>query len=625
MAANFTINQAGGAGAGTLGTARPSGIWRDVAVQLVAAGAGPYIWSLVSAPPGSSATLTGSTSSTASFTPDVATYPYRVRLVTGTGSAASEKILVVCATKDNSGVDVNRGWSYPAAREAFGEDNSSSPGGSDNRGYAPRMENILDDVLSVLGGGSGGPGAIVYRPEAGSPATGEYLTFADALAAAQAVPGEVNLYIDTSDASPASIPAGTYNLQRRIRLVGLRTSTGPSVVTLADGCHFVNACLVENCTLVATVSSAVFTSSGGGLDLVFKDCIYGEDGNSSDFFSLATGSTHHIHLINSTLSANTRELATVSTDKTLYIVAEQSTVVDGLVAGSAGDLWLTQDAGSDCQDQSGFSGTSHRADQVLDQLGAATRDFSVNGKEILNAATPTADSSVATRGFVKTQYPNGSLSKSIAAGGTITLGAGEHEAHVLRLTGAAASDTTVVFPATAGREWFVCNESTDNSRMVVLKASGGSKTIYLGPGCSRRVTVRNGELDDDAGGVAILIKVPISLITVGAGPTDTILCKLPAGVSLRGTTVAVSVAAVGGTSTASIGTALAGVEVQQAVVLGAAGSSIGDDSGTDWGTDMSATGRHTYASATTLYFRSTSSAALSDGAVVVTVEAVVLL
>jgi hypothetical protein len=216
----------------------------------------------------------------------------------------------------------------------------------------------------------------------------------------------------------------------------------------------------------------------------------------------------------------------------------------------------------------------------------------------------------------------GELSKSIAAGGTITLTSGEAAAKAIRLTGAAASDTTVEFPATNGREWLVTNESTDNSRSVVIKTVGGSRTIYLGPGRARRVTIVNGELrsDDEK---AILIEIDVSL-AAAAGNNDTVLCKLPANVRVSRVSVrgVVSVGG-GGSSALTVGTAAGGTQIMTSQAAPAAGALLGESS-THWGSDMSANGSAFYSAATTIHFRNAVTGTVNAGSVKITIEAVML-
>lgn len=217
----------------------------------------------------------------------------------------------------------------------------------------------------------------------------------------------------------------------------------------------------------------------------------------------------------------------------------------------------------------------------------------------------------------------GELSKSVAAGGTVTLTSGEAAALVLRFTGAAGSDVTVEVPATNGRSWLVVNEQTDNSKSVVVKAASGSRTIYLGPGRARRVAVVNGELrsDDEK---AIILEVDVTLVRGSTGDTNTAICKLPANVILRRFSVRGIVSKAGGTSTLSGGSTSGGAEVMAATVAPVAGALLGE-SPSHWGTEMALTGSAFYSVATTLYLKNAvTGSATTDGSVRVTVEAVLL-
>ncbi len=159
MAANFTINQPTGAGAGTLGRSRPYGMWLDTPIDLVAEGPGPYAWEILYGPPGTASIITNDTEATAHITPDTATYTYRIRLTTGSGAGATTKTLLFTVTKDETGADIHRGWSYPAGLELRNEDNASSPAGDNNLGYSPRLFQILEDIRinGFSGGGGGSP------------------------------------------------------------------------------------------------------------------------------------------------------------------------------------------------------------------------------------------------------------------------------------------------------------------------------------------------------------------------------------------------------------------------------------------------------------------------------------
>lgn len=262
------------------------------------------------------------------------------------------------------------------------------------------------------------------------------------------------------------------------------------------------------------------------------------------------------------------------------------------------------------------------AARVLAALAAAAGDVDVNGQKIVDVGTPAAGTDAVNKTYADGLITNltGSISKSIAAGGTITLGAGEHEARVLRLTGAAGSDVIVDFPATAGRVWTVANESTDHGKMVELRAASGSRKVYIGPGATRVITVINGELyavDEKA----IVIERTVSLIDA-VGNNDETLCKLPADVLVTRVVVWGETTVVGGTSALTIGTSTGGTQIMLSQSAPAADAGLGENPA-QWGADMAANGSAFYSAATTLYLRNVvATADVTAGSVRVTIIAV---
>lgn len=149
-------DQPTGAGAGTPGVSR-SDLWQGRALQLSVGVGGntTFLWELVTLPPGSGSTLTGSTLSTASFTPDVRG-TYRLKLTTNGGGPGNVKIVALRVTRSNSGVVLGRGWSLPAFGERAGEDNA----GGNTRGHAPLFESIFTSLESELDGVAGSIGSM---------------------------------------------------------------------------------------------------------------------------------------------------------------------------------------------------------------------------------------------------------------------------------------------------------------------------------------------------------------------------------------------------------------------------------------------------------------------------------
>lgn len=139
MAAEITFNQTGGAGAGVPGARND--IWLDVQVDMVSSGTGAsWQWTLLDKPPGSSATITNDTASTANITPD-AVGTYRIELEID----GSESIIkVIRARYDDTGALASRGWALPARNEEEGE--ADYPGNA--RDWAEPWETITTDIRS---------------------------------------------------------------------------------------------------------------------------------------------------------------------------------------------------------------------------------------------------------------------------------------------------------------------------------------------------------------------------------------------------------------------------------------------------------------------------------------------
>lgn len=138
MAAEITINQPLGAGAGVADKARQD-IWLDTEVELVSSGDGSvWLWELIDQPLGSTATLTDEETALATFTPDkVGTY--RIRLTVD----ESEYVVRVARCRyDSAGVLTQRGWALPAIDEQLGEANYDT----NERHWAEVWETIMEDI-----------------------------------------------------------------------------------------------------------------------------------------------------------------------------------------------------------------------------------------------------------------------------------------------------------------------------------------------------------------------------------------------------------------------------------------------------------------------------------------------
>lgn len=418
MAPNFRIDQAGGGGTGTMNKSRPYGLWEGLDIELYTPDAGPYAWVIESAPPGSSAALVDADQATCTLTPDVTNYPWRIRLTTGTGSTAQTRVFIVAVNKDNAGADINRGWVYPAYLENIGEDTSDE---SDGRGYAARMELILEDIRAELGAGGAllgdvtGPSgsntveriqnipvdvdgdnppegmALIIEPTGlGARIRGRsrsvsnifwdegntsavpplYGVWADALDAAQTLAfltgGPVNLWVLNAN-DPPTIPSGTSALNRAIRLKGCGSAAPlvekPIVVTLASGAVLQDAVCFEDLIFSGDLTAEVLTSTGGPLDVEFVRCGHADGGNAAPFADLATGTNRFVFRGNSSFLFDTAPFATLSSGKNVDVFVEGfSTLNAEAFGGTAGTLTVYVDGGSVVESQGSFSGTLTRHD-----------------------------------------------------------------------------------------------------------------------------------------------------------------------------------------------------------------------------------------------------------------------
>lgn len=121
------------------------------------------------------------------------------------------------------------------------------------------------------------------------------------------------------------------------------------------------------------------------------------------------------------------------------------------------------------------------------------------------------------------------LDKSIAAGGTITLANTEYDYADINLTGAQASATTVVFPATIGATWRVTNNATA-AFGVALQASGGSRLVHVGRAQTVEVRCDGAELYvvNGKAPVVVLAEGLIDYNGTSGTNTDTTLYTFPA-------------------------------------------------------------------------------------------------
>ena len=147
-AANFTINQPGGAGPGTLGVARKD-IWRGVPVQLVAETSGSYTWRLLDKPRGSLATLSDYFVQNPTIVPDV-NGSYLIELNNGAGPNRVKVLVFRVKTADGITED---GYALPAFQEPVAAANY----GGNTRGSADAIEDVFDWIITNVAGSLSGP------------------------------------------------------------------------------------------------------------------------------------------------------------------------------------------------------------------------------------------------------------------------------------------------------------------------------------------------------------------------------------------------------------------------------------------------------------------------------------
>ena len=135
---------------GAPGVAR-NDLWegRVITVRSTQGGNGKFSWSILAAPPGSAATLSGADTATATFTPDLPG-SYRVQLVTNGGGSGNVQVLIAAVRYDTNGVLVNYGWRVPAFGEVPAEDNFLGQ----TLGWSEAMHYIFSDLILRAGGAS---------------------------------------------------------------------------------------------------------------------------------------------------------------------------------------------------------------------------------------------------------------------------------------------------------------------------------------------------------------------------------------------------------------------------------------------------------------------------------------
>lgn len=214
----IVIDQLSGAGAGTPGVARDD-LWlmQEVTLRCGTSGNSSYLWSLLSVPAGSAATLDAPEQHTCRFVPDLVG-TYRVRLITNGGGPGNIQVLVIRVRFDSAGEVVRRGWAYPAVGETVGENNFEG----NDRSWAKAIEDIFEDIrINGMRGQTVVPLSVIdfgAKPDGHTPApTDNAPKFAQAIAAA----------FDTGQ--PLRIPEGVWRVHAPITLLDTVRLAGAGV------------------------------------------------------------------------------------------------------------------------------------------------------------------------------------------------------------------------------------------------------------------------------------------------------------------------------------------------------------------------------------------------------------
>lgn len=155
MAADFTISQSGGAGAGTLNT-ELRGVWADIVVDLVAEAAAAYAWEILDRPDGATAELDSTVAQNVQVEPDPIAGRWRIQLTTPDGT----RVLVFEVTKNSTGVVLDNGLGVTPAH-------LERPSEAGGRGAAHIFERFRASLLALI---SSSPTAskLLLRNDAGA-------------------------------------------------------------------------------------------------------------------------------------------------------------------------------------------------------------------------------------------------------------------------------------------------------------------------------------------------------------------------------------------------------------------------------------------------------------------------
>lgn len=227
---------------------------------------------------------------------------------------------------------------------------------------------------------------------------------------------------------------------------------------------------------------------------------------------------------NSATASNTTLQAQNATGTTA--VGGDLTCASGTGTSRAGNLFLTA---SGSGGTAGYVACTSNNQEIWRCAVDGTFLVKYAGSQIMASDTSSQIGIKSLKGLAGNPFKLAYLDKSIAAGGTITLANTEYDYADINLSGAQASATTVVFPATIGATWRVTNNATA-AYGVALQASGGSRLVHVGRAQTVEVRCDGAELYVVNGKppVVVLAEGLIDYNGTSGTNTDTTLYTFPA-------------------------------------------------------------------------------------------------
>ena len=517
-------DQPAGAGAGVAGQGR-NDLWRTRPIVLtgVLGGNATFAWSLLAAPPGSAATLSTPGTNISGFTPDVLG-TYRVQFVTNGGGPGNVQILVFRVRYDAAGTLTGRGWALPAFGEVAGESNY----GSNAAGWAEPLQYIFADILANAFGGG-----FVTNPLGAPLAAALFKITGLGAPTAASNDAATAIYAETvANAAAAVAQAASQPLDSDLTAIAALTTTafGRSFLDRVDAPA---ARTLLGLGTAATFASAAFDAAGAAA--------------SAQAASAPTGR-------NLTAGAGLTGGGDLTADRTFDVVAN----ADGSIVVNPDDL----------------------------QVGVLATDgqHGSRGGGALHALVVAAGAAGFMSGADKTKldaYPNQGITTVTITVADYTLNATEAGRRVLVTQGVLTGDRalivdTALHPLTAGDRYVVVNKNT-GPQTLLFKASSSGTGVWVPPTSAGVSVVWTGTdfvYVDGGGGVVLQANQTVSQVGA-AGPTDTLLWKIPLGWGIAGAAVrSTQTGAGGGVVTTSLGTSPGGADLIAAHSPGAAGTGL---------------------------------------------------